>query len=99
MYATTTISKKALAQICQRYQVSELALFGSALRADFQPESDLDVLVTFEPGTRVGFLTLARLARELSDLLGRKVDLVPKDGLKPLLRNEILSHTEVLFAT
>ena len=98
MYATATIPQEALAQICRRYQVSELALFGSALRADFQPESDLDVLVTFEPGTRVGFLTLARLARELSDLLGRKVDLVPKDGLKPLLRNEILSHTEVLFA-
>ena len=99
MYATTTISRKALAQICQRYQVSELALFGSALRADFQPESDLDVLVTFKPDTRVGFLTLARLARELSDLLDRKVDLVPKDGLKPFLRDEILSHTEVLFAT
>jgi len=98
VYATATIPQEALAQICRRYQVSELALFGSALRADFQPESDLDVLVTFEPGTRVGFLTLARLARELSDLLGRKVDLVPKDGLKPLLRNEILSHTEVLFA-
>lgn len=98
MYATATIPQEALAQLCRRYQVSELAMFGSALRADFQPESDLDVLVTFEPGTRVGFLTLARLARELTDLLGRKVDLVPKDGLKPLLRDEILSHTEVIFA-
>ncbi len=98
MYPTTTIPKESLADLCRQYHVSELALFGSALRPDFRPDSDLDLLVTFEPGTQIGFLAMARLARRLSEILGRKVDLVPKEGLKPLLRQEVLSHTEVLFA-
>lgn len=98
MYATATIPKEALADLCRQYHVRELALFGSALRADFRPDSDLDLLVTFEPGARIGLLALARLTRQLSELLGRKVDLVPKEGLKPLLRDEVLSQVEVLFA-
>ena len=60
-----------------------LALFGSAARGEARPDSNLDSLVEFEPTACVGFLTLARLARELEELLHRKVDLVPKDGLNP----------------
>ncbi len=99
MYATADIPKAALADLCRQHHVSELALFGLALRADFSSESDLDLLVTFEADARIGFLALARLARQLSELLGKKVDLVPRDGLKPLLREEVLRHTEVLYAS
>lgn len=89
---------EALAALCRRYSVRELSVFGSAARGESTPESDVDLLVEFEPQAHVGFLTLARMSRELSELLGRKVDLVPKGGLKPLIRNEILSEAEVLFA-
>ena len=73
-------------------------MFGSVLREDFGPESDVAVLVEFEPGARVGVLALARAARELSAVLGRRVDLVPQSGLKALIREEVLASAEVLFA-
>ena len=88
----------ALRPICERYQVRELALFGSALGHDFGPQSDLDFLVEFQPDAQIGFLALASLQRELSGLLGRPVDLVPKGGLKPVIRDEVLSEAEVLYA-
>jgi predicted nucleotidyltransferase len=84
--------------LCQRYGVRELALFGSALGADFTTESDIDLLVEFAPEVRVGFLTLSRMRRELEALLGRRVDLVPKNGLKPMLRHAVLAEAEVLYA-
>ncbi len=87
-----------LGGFCRRYNVCELSLFGSALGQDFREGSDIDLLVEFEPEARIGLLTLARMQRELSDLLQRKVDLVPKDGLKPLLRKEVLATAEVLYA-
>ena len=89
---------EAIAAICRRYQVSELSLFGSAVRGECRPDSDLDFLVQFDPAARVGFLALAGMARELSSLLKRKVDLVPKDGLKHWIRAEILAEAEVIFA-
>jgi len=92
---TTT---QALADFCKLHQVRELALFGSAVRGELRPDSDLDILVTFAPDARVGFLTLSRMARELSELLGRPVDLVPKDGLKPAIRAAVLAEAEALFA-
>jgi predicted nucleotidyltransferase len=98
MMALESIPKAEVADVCRRHHVCRLAVFGSALRADFRPDSDVDLLVEFRPGARVGFLALARLARELSDVLRRPVDLVPRDGLKPRLREEVLSRTEVLFA-
>jgi len=87
-----------LADFCRRYQVRELALFGSMLRQDHRPDSDVDLLVSFTPVARVTFLTLARMQRELEVLLGRKVDLVPKDGLKPIIREHILATARVLYA-
>jgi predicted nucleotidyltransferase len=87
-----------LAAFCRRYQVRELALFGSMLRPDHRPDSDVDLLVSFAPGARVTFLTLASMQRELEALLGRKVDLVPKDGLKPAIRDHILATARVLYA-
>lgn len=84
--------------ICRRYQVRELALFGSTLRPGHSPESDVDLLVSFQPGARVTFTTLARMQRELEALLGRQVDLVPKDGLKPVIRDHVLATARVLYA-
>lgn len=87
-----------IVEICRKHGVRELALFGSALRDDFRPDSDFDFLVEFEPDAQVGFLTLAALARELGEVLGRKVDVVPKSGLKPLIRDEAIAGAEVLYA-
>jgi predicted nucleotidyltransferase len=87
-----------LARICERHGIQELALFGSALTETFGEESDLDVLVTFQPQSRPGFLTLARVQRDLEELFRRKVDLVPKTGLKPAIREAVLATAETLYA-
>ncbi len=92
------IPAEPLAEFCRRNEVRELALFGSAVTGAFGEKSDVDFLVTFQPGTRVGFLTLARMQRELEGLLGRKVDLVPKGGLKPVIRDSVLESARVLYA-
>ena len=85
--------------LCRRYQVQELALFGSALGDRFEPDSDLDFLVEFQPEAQVGFMKLAKMQREFSAVLNRKVDLVPKGGLKPKIRQAIISSAEVLYAS
>jgi predicted nucleotidyltransferase len=85
-----------LSALCRQYQVRELAIFGSALRQDYRPDSDIDLLVSFEPAARVTLLTLARMQRELEALFGRKVDLVPKNGLKPGIRDHILATAQVI---
>ncbi len=88
----------ALADFCRRNSVCELSLFGSVARGEDRPGSDVDVLVEFSPDARVGFLMLGRMSRELAELAGRKVDLVPKSGLKPMIREQVLDEAEVLFA-
>ena len=89
-----------LAAFCQQYGIHELSLFGSVLRDDFTSESDVDVLVTFEPGVEetLTLMDLAGMQLKLSDMLQRKVDLVLRDGLKPLLKEEILGNLEVVYA-
>ena len=87
-----------ISNYCKLNQVQELSLFGSAARGELTVESDLDILVEFAPEANIGFMTLGRMARELSEILGRNVDLVPKDGLKPLLRSAVLAEAKVLFA-
>jgi uncharacterized protein len=91
------IPMEPLADFCRRNKVQELALFGSAATSAFGPESDIDLLVTFRPEARVGFLTLARMQHELEELFGRKVDLVPKGGLKPVIRDSVLASARVLY--
>lgn len=88
----------ALRDLCVRYGVVELSLFGSFARGDAEGGSDVDLLVTFAPDRAVGFLTLARLQHELESLFGRAVDLVPKRGLKALIRDEVLPQAHVLYA-
>ena len=96
--ARIAIPDQQVANLCQRFQVHSLALFGSVLREDFRPDSDVDMLVDFDPNAQIGFLALARLQRELADLLGRPVDLVPRQGLKPVIRDHVLANTEEIYA-
>jgi predicted nucleotidyltransferase len=98
MPARIAIDMHKVASFCQRWNVAELALFGSVLREDFRPDSDVDVLVSWLPGTRVSMLTIGEMAADLEELLGRPVDLVPKSGLKPLVRAEVLGCAEVVYA-
>jgi len=89
---------KAIKDLCERYRVKELSVFGSALRDDFSSASDIDLLVEFEPGAQIGFMTLSRMQRELSAILNRQVDLVPKGGLRPKIREMVISSARVLYA-
>lgn len=92
------IPQDKLEAICARYAIHELAIFGSAVTVSFRPESDVDLLVEFKPEAHVGFLMLSRLQRELSSLLNRQVDLVPKKGLKDHIKKEVLTSAKVLYA-
>ena len=80
------LDETALAGFSNRRGILELAVFGSVLRDDYGPDSDIDILVTFVPGARVSLFDLVDMADELAGMLGRRVDLVPKQGLKPFLR-------------
>lgn len=93
-----SVDPDRLGELCRKWQVAELSLFGSVLRDDFGPESDIDVLVAFESGARVGFIGLGQFADELSQMFGRKVDLVPRAGLKPLIKDSVLSSAHTLYA-
>jgi predicted nucleotidyltransferase len=92
------VSEDSLRDFCRRNRIHELSLFGSAQRKDFRPDSDVDLLVEFESDARVGLIAFSRMQRELSAIIGRKVDLVPKDGLKPLIRASVLGSSRVLYA-
>ena len=92
------LPRPELDALCEEFQVRELCAFGSVLRDDFQQSSDVDLLVSFRTGARVGVFQLIRLQHRLEDLLGRRVDLVPKGGLKPLIRDEVLSSARVIYA-
>jgi len=92
------IPMDAVAETCRKYHVSELALFGSVLRDDFGPDSDVDVLVEFDPDARIGFIGMAGLMIDLSEIIGRKVDLVPKNGLKRRIRKPVLESAQVIYA-
>jgi predicted nucleotidyltransferase len=86
-----------IAEICRRFGVSELMLFGSAARGEPSPR-DLDFLVRFAPGTRPGLLHLGGLQQELEDLLGMPIDLVPRAGLKAAITDDVLRDATVVYA-
>ena len=84
---------------CQRWKIVEFSLFGSVLRDDFGPDSDVDGLVTFAPDSRHGLFDVVHTQDELESLLGRKVDLVQEEGLvNPFRRHEILRTRELIYA-
>ncbi len=84
--------------MCAEFQVAEISLFGSVLSSDFRLDSDVDVLVTFLPEADVGLMELAGLQIRLGELFRRRVDLVPRKGLKPLIAQEVLPAAEVIYA-
>ena len=98
MSALIVPSPEQLKALCSRWMIRELSLFGSALRPDFRPDSDIDLLVEFNPGVSVGLLQFGGLQVELESILKRKVDLVSKRGLRPLVRESILRQIEPLYA-
>jgi uncharacterized protein len=86
-----------LKEFCQAHHIRKLALFGSVLREDFHPESDVDMLVEFEPGTEIGLIGFSALEIELSNILGHKVDLNTPQDLSLLFREKVLSLAQVLY--
>ena len=91
------IPKDAVAAFCRKHYIRKLAFFGSVLRDDFQPGSDIDVLVEFDPMRPVGLIRLAGIQRELSAVLGRPVDLSTEGFLSPYFRDEVLREAEIHY--
>ncbi len=99
MNAEISMPKEALAAFCRERGIRRLAVFGSALRGDFGPDSDIDVLVEFEPDRIPGLFGIARMERELSALLGgRKVDMRTPEDLSRYFRRKVLAEAEVQYA-
>lgn len=96
MPARIDIPNEEIAEICRRYRVHRLALFGSVIRDDFTPQSDVDVLVQYEPGHAGGF-EFFRMRRELIALLGREVDMHTAASLSPYFRQEVLDEAEEIY--
>ena len=86
-----------IAEFCKRHRIRRLSLFGSVLRGDFGPDSDIDILVEFEFGTRVGLITLAGLELELGEIIGRKVDLNTPGFLSKYYRDRIINEAVVQY--
>jgi uncharacterized protein len=100
--AKFNIPRDQIATFCKHWKVVEFALFGSAVRMDFSPKSDVDVLVTFAPQSDWGLFEHIQMKQELKDLFGREVDLVTRRALEQsrnaLLRSEILETTQVIYS-
>jgi predicted nucleotidyltransferase len=97
-----SVPRKKLVEFCKRWKISELALFGSVLREDFQPHSDVDLLVSFSPRAKISLFDLVRMQNELMEIFGRKVDLVERRAIEKsenyIRRQNILSNTKVIYA-
>ena len=93
-----SIQKDKIAEFCKKHHIQRLAIFGSSLRKDFGPESDVDILVNFEPGQTPGFFRLFEMEDELSRLLGvRKVDLLTPQDLSRYFRDKVVEGAEVQY--
>jgi predicted nucleotidyltransferase len=95
---TVSIPRHKIAEFCNRHRIRKLSLFGSATRDDFRPDSDVDLLVEFEPQAKVGFFKLYDLEQELSSLLdGRRIDINTPNSLSKYFRDEVLREAEVHY--
>ena len=96
-----TLPQEAIAQFCQRWKVQEFYLFGSVLREDFRLESDIDVMVDFQPSTCCGLLALVEMKEELEAIFEREVDLLTKKSIEQsenwIRRQEIFSTAQVIY--
>ncbi|HEX2988819.1 MAG TPA: nucleotidyltransferase family protein [Chloroflexota bacterium] len=98
MTARIELDREKIGEFCRRHHIRRLSLFGSVLRQDFRPDSDVDVLIEFEPGKAAGLIRLAGMEQELSELVGRKVDLRTPAELSRYFREEVLATAEVQYA-
>jgi len=93
------IDQNLIADFCKKWNITELSIFGSVLREDFGSESDVDILVSLDPGTRLSLYDWLDMIDEIKSIIGREVDLVEKTGIRnPFRRREILSTAKVLYA-
>jgi len=92
------LPKDKIAEFCKRNHIRKLSLFGSVLHGDFGPDSDIDFLVEFDPAHVPGFITLAGIEIELSEILGRRVDLRTPQELSRYFRQEVVDTAEVQYA-
>jgi predicted nucleotidyltransferase len=93
------VPTEALKDFCHKWKIEELALFGSVLRSDFRIDSDIDVLATFSGDADWSIFDLSRMNAELSNLVGRKVDVVERAGLRnPFRRREIMANRRIIYA-
>lgn len=96
------VPKEKIAEFCQKWKITEFSLFGSVLREDFRPDSDIDVLVTFGEKAKHTLFDLVHMEDELKQIFGRKVDLVSRRGIESsrnyIRRNAILNSAEVIYA-
>jgi hypothetical protein len=92
------MNRQEIESFCKKHHIRRLALFGSVLRKDFGPQSDIDVLIEFDPEHVPGLIRLAGMEQELSELLGRKVDLRTPEDLSPYFRKEVLRSAELQYA-
>lgn len=90
-------SREKLAAFCRKHHIRKLSLFGSVLRDDFRPDSDVDVLVEFEPGHVPGFITLSAMQIELSEILGRQADIRTPASLSRYFRQQVLESAQVQY--
>ena len=97
MSVKISVDREKIADFCRRYHIRKLALFGSVLRDDFRPDSDIDMLVEFEPGATPGLIRLAGMEIELTEMLGRKVDLRTPAELSRYFRQEVVATAEVQY--
>jgi predicted nucleotidyltransferase len=95
--AGIAVDEQRLAAICEQYGVAELLVFGSAARDDMRSDSDVDVLYSLRPGSRLGW-NIEQLADELAELFGRPVDLVSRRALHPRLKDSVLSQARTMYA-
>jgi predicted nucleotidyltransferase len=94
-----SIPRKRITEFCNRWSITEFSLFGSVLREDFRPDSDIDVLVSIDPQAHIGLFEIAEMIIELEAMFKRPVDLVEKEGLRnPYRRREILRTAQVVYA-
>lgn len=96
------LPREKIEAFCQQWKITEFALFGSVLREDFRPDSDIDVLVTFAPDAKISLLDLVRMEQELEEVFQRDVDLLSKGAIQEshnwIRRKEILGTAEVFYA-
>ena len=93
--ARLEIPQERIAQFCRNHNIQRLSFFGSVVSDDFGPDSDVDVLVEFKAGTRIGLIRLMALEFELSEIIGRKVDLNTPGFLSKYFRSKVLAEREV----